>query len=177
MRFSFSVLCISMLFSSFVYAQDSPFAQQKGSSEEFIIKKDSTKIVGSVKEKKGKIWVDGTAYEYTEVVGFKDGKHYHAVINGEVFWVFALGKIQAYMKWIPTGGTSSVAAGYMRKGNGELIGYTTRNLHNLIQDNTDAVLEFDKYFTKINDKTVVDPGFGKLRKVLAVYNGSSVQNF
>ena len=177
MRIYLSQLCIATLFTSLVYAQDSPFAQQKGSSEEYIIKKDSSKIIGNVKEKKGKVWVDGTGYEYSDLVGFKEGKHYHAVINGQVFWVFALGKIQAYMKWVQTGANSNVALGYLRKGNGELIGYTTVNLHNLIQDNAEAVSEFNKYFSKINDKAPVDLAFRKLQKVLAVYNSSSVQNF
>ena len=187
--------CIGIFLSINLIAQDSTNIKSKSKKappEEYIIKKDSTKIVGNVKLTKGTVLLDDKVYEFSELMGYKDGNHYHAIIGNNIYWVWALGTIQAYSEWehyqgatsynaktnTMSSSSSSTSICYLRKGNGAMMLYTTANLFDLIQDNEEAVKEFHKNYRKIKkDKIPADAFYHKLRKVLAVYNGNTVSTF
>jgi hypothetical protein len=94
------LLFFAILFCSFVNAQDSvSLKSRKHATEEYIIKKDSSKLYGNVKQRQGKVFLDDEEYDLNLLLGYKEGNHYHAVFGNSIYWVYALGKIQAYMQW------------------------------------------------------------------------------
>lgn len=184
------LLCIVSLIMTKVYAQDStklvPRPKSKG---EYIILKDSTKLIGNVWRSGGGIKLDGKPYGFDQLLGYKENGEYRAIFNNGVYYVWALGKIQAYSQWLTTGKgldynphavtpegkwTTSdrhTSFCYLKKDNGELVLYTSANLQNLVSDNEEALKEFNKHFKKINGNLPMDPLYNNLIKVLSVYNG------
>ena len=186
------LLFVGLLFTFSANAQDSTKSKKgKVPPEEYIIKKDSSKLVGNVKRKKSKIFLDDQEYKISDLLGYKEGNHYHAIFGDKIYWVWALGKIQAYSQWetIDLGTTYNAnnnsmtdhretnSICYMRKGNGPMIMYTTKTLLDLIQDNDEAVKEFHDNYKKVNDNMPSDLFYHKLKKVLAVYNGNTPSTF
>jgi len=184
------LLCFASLFMIRVHAQDSaklvPRPKSKG---EYIILKDSTKLIGNVRKTRDGIKLDDKLYRADQLLGYKEGGDYHAIFDGGVYWVWALGKIQAYSQWQTTGtGTdynphSATPAGkwttvdrhssscYLKKGDGQLVEYTSASLLDLIRGNEEAEKEFHKRYKKITNNKPLDPFYGSLRKVLSIYNG------
>ena len=182
---------LAILFSCQLHAQDADKSKSKApSAEEYIIKKDSTIVAGKVTYKKGKVILDGTEYEPGELLGFKDGKDYRAVIGDAIYYVWTLGKIQAYSYWqtvtnAPTTynrrtntmeyhqQTSSKCV--LRKSDGGFVPYTSQHLFDLVKDNEAAVKEFHVQYKKINTWVPMDALYRRLRKVLEVYNGGEIK--
>jgi hypothetical protein len=186
------LLLLGILVGYCANAQDDAQTKSKKlPKEEYIIKKDSSKLVGNVTLKKGRIFMDDKEYEVTELLGYKEGKHYHAIFGNTVYWVWALGKVQAYSNWQTIGTRSEydkrtnttsytdrrLSFCYIRKDTGALIMYTTQNLYDIIKDNEDAVKEFNRHYKKINNNIPTDMAYQRLTKVLAVYNGNEVVNY
>ena len=183
------LLCITSLFTCYVHAQDSaklvPGPKSKG---EYIILKDSTKLTGNVQRSRDVIKLDGKPYELDQLLGYKENADYHAIFNDGVYYVWALGKIQAYSQWQSFGkGTTynphalpgqkfethdtHASICYLRKDTGQLVLYTSQNLLNLVSDNEAALKEFHQRYKKIKNNIPMDFMYNNLRKVLSVYNG------
>jgi hypothetical protein len=184
------MLCIAITLTCNVRAQDSaklmPRPKSKG---EYIILKDSTKLAGNVWISGDGIKLDGKPYEFSQLLGYKENIRYHAIFNGDVYNAWSLGKVQAYSLFQAAGTSTSynphgvtpqsrwethnsyATYCYLKKGDGQLMPYTSQNLFSLISDNEAAVTEFNKYYKNLNQKVPVDVMFNHLKKVLVIYNG------
>lgn len=168
---------------------------RKNTKGEYIILKDSTKLVGNVWRSDNGLKLDGKFYGYEQLLGYKENSGYKAIFNNGVYYVWALGKIQAYSQWLTTGtghdyNPNAATPGarwttsdrhtsmcYLRKGDGEMMLYTSANLQKLISDNEAAVTEFNKHYKKINDNLPTDIFYNNLIKVLTVYNGGEYTQY
>lgn len=184
---------LGILFSHCLNAQESfKVKLKKAPKEEYILKKDSSKIVGKVNLRSDKIFLDDKGYELSELIGYKKGNDYHAIFGNSIYWVWALGKIQAYSEWRTlqkyvvfdkkkpdpiTYVEKRSSFCYLRKDSGNLIMYTTQTLFDLIKDNEEAVKEFNSLYSKINNTVPVDMLYNKLTKVLTIYNGGKKMEY
>jgi hypothetical protein len=189
------LLCITALFTCCIHAQDNAKLVPKPKSKgEYIILKDSTKLTGNVRRSRNGIKLDGKPYELDQLLGYKENSDYHAIFNDGVYYVWALGKIQAYAQWqtigrsitnnphpLPGRGVethethSSIC--YLKKDNGQMVVYTSQNLLNLVSDNEAALQEFHQRYKKVNNNIPMDFMYSNLRKVLSVYNGGEFMEY